>query len=308
MVSLPLLRRRVRDHLRPIYSFLPVQGISRPVFLIGCGRSGKSTLAKRLVGHREIVYLNEPRHLWAAAFPQSDIWSAKALQRAGKLVLDENDFEPSKARRLARLFRFETRVRPGATLVEELAINNFRLKFIKRSFPDARFIHIYRDGLEVAELIEEKANTGRWFGVGNYKWNQLVDYAARTETTSRLPALCKSLRDKGLLEWRLGTEAVVSFLSTMPREAYLEINSNTLIRDPSSVVATVCRFLEIETPAIASGSGRDVNVIAQGSRSRRAMSARDSAIGGPLLPLSISTSHDLTLRAIENETITSGER
>lgn len=287
------LRQRASNRLRRIHSVLPMPGISRPVFLIGCGRSGKSSLANRLANDREITYLNEPRHLWFAAFPQTDIWTVHASQRAGKVALDETDFASSPARKLARLFRFEALRNRGPTVIEELAINNFRLRFLRAVFPDARFIHIYRNGLEVAELIAEKAQTSGWFGAGDYKWNKLVEYAKQTEATRHLPVLCNTYRDRGLLEWRLGTEAVVSFLRTVPTTAYLEINSNQLIRDPASVLAQVYRFLDI-TPE-SSTLVNSANQAAPRAQSHHDLSAHDRTIGGSLLPLSISTDHSLSL-------------
>ncbi|MDK2847172.1 MAG: hypothetical protein PWP34_525 [Desulfuromonadales bacterium] len=53
--------------------------------------------------------------------PETDIWTAKAHARNGKLFLTE---------------------------------------------ADARFIHIYRNGLEVARSIEKASEKGGWFGSG----------------------------------------------------------------------------------------------------------------------------------------------
>ncbi|MBN1225030.1 MAG: sulfotransferase [Candidatus Aminicenantes bacterium] len=46
-------------------------------------------------------------------------------------------------------------------LIEKLPINNFRLNLILRIFPDARFIHIYRNGLEVARSMDGKKGLTR---------------------------------------------------------------------------------------------------------------------------------------------------
>jgi hypothetical protein len=58
-----------------------------PVFLIGCGRSGTTVVAKVLSAHPEIAFLNEPRTLWMQVFPHFDVWSAQASERAGQLAI-----------------------------------------------------------------------------------------------------------------------------------------------------------------------------------------------------------------------------
>jgi hypothetical protein len=168
------LRRKIPEKVtkifRNIYSKLPFPGISHPLFIIGCGRSGTTILGRSLSEHRKITYLNEPRHLWFSAFPETDIWTAKAHARNGKLFLTEADADPQKGKKLSRFFRFETIINRKPVLIEKLPINNFRLHFIRQIFPDARFIHIYRNGLEVARSIEKASEKGGCFGSGCYKW------------------------------------------------------------------------------------------------------------------------------------------
>ena len=150
-------------------SIIPFQGITRPIFIIGCGRSGTTIFGTALSKHKKITYLNEPRHLWFSAYPETDIWTPKAHSRNGRLVLTFADVEGRKSRKLSQLFRFETIKTGRPILIEKLPINNFRLSFIHKIFPDARFIHIYRNGIEVARSIEKRSVRGNWFGANSYK-------------------------------------------------------------------------------------------------------------------------------------------
>lgn len=270
---------------RKLYATLPLAGVSRPVFILGCGRSGKSTLAGLLSGHPEILYLNEPRHLWFSAFPESDIWTPKAASRGGRIALTEQDFTPFKSRQLSRLFGKQLRKVRRSIVVEELAINNFRLELINRVFPDAVYIHVYRNGLDVADLIEQAANRGGWFGANQYKWHQLVDFAAKREATARLPSLCNGYRDMGLLEWRLSTESVVSFLSRMPSNSYLEMHSSRIVRDPVAAASDVFDFIGAESAAtLADISWRQSSALSR-THSHIA-SEKERRLGGVLLPIS----------------------
>lgn len=197
---------------------MPDNGISQPVFIIGCGRSGTTTLGTALSKHREVTYLNEPRHLWSAAYPITDIWSEQASARNGKIFLSADDAETEKSRKLSRLFHLETIRSNRPVLIEKMPINNFRLQFIHAIFPGASFIHIRRNDLEVARSIKKRAENDGWFGSNNYKWKQLVKFAATSKETAFLPKLCTNYFYMSLLEWRLGTEAAGNFLKRLPKE------------------------------------------------------------------------------------------
>ncbi|TVL96873.1 MAG: hypothetical protein CV087_23140, partial [Candidatus Brocadia sp. WS118] len=208
-----------------VYSGFPFKGISNPIFIIGCGRSGTTILGTALSKHKKVTYLNEPRLLWRSCYPETDIWSKKAAARNAKLVLTASDAKIRKSKKLSRLFRFETIITRKPVLIEKLPINNFRLQFISTIFPDARFIHIYRNGLEVARSIEM---SNGWYSKNPYRWNQLVQFASLSGDTSVLPELCTSDKYKGLLEWRLSTETAVNFLKTLSKESFYEISYDSL--------------------------------------------------------------------------------
>src|SRR3954468_9854675 len=132
MGMLRKLKHNIRLLLANGYALLPVRGVSRPVFILGCGRSGTTIFGTALSKHKSITYLNEPRHLWFAAYPETDIWTPRAAKRNGKLALTADDANQQKSDMLGRLFRFETILTNRRLLVEKLPINSFRLSFIHK--------------------------------------------------------------------------------------------------------------------------------------------------------------------------------
>jgi hypothetical protein len=126
--------------------------------------------------------------------------------RQGTLSLGPSDADPRKNWRLSRYFLFQTKKTGRPILVEKLPINNFRIGLIAEAFPNCRFVHIHRNGLEVARSIAEQDRQHGWFRDNQYRWQLLVDYASKDPTTSRLPKLVDTPYEKGLLEWRLSTE------------------------------------------------------------------------------------------------------
>jgi hypothetical protein len=283
--------------LRELYSTLPFPGISRPTFIVGCGRSGTTILGKSLSRHKDVTYLNEPRHLWFSAFPETDIWTSGSDTRHGKLSFRGEDVDTGKGRKLSRLFRFESMIRRRPVLIEKLPINAFRLEFIHRIFPDARFVHIFRNGLEVARSIEKESERGEWFGAHSYKWQQLADYAASREETRDLPALCTTYREMGLLEWRLSTEAVVAFLARLPDDAYIEINYDEFVAQPVETIAQLQRFVGVdEDPDVEAFVSRAVTRKSTKQNSAT-LSEKERLLGGELLPLSMDGGKGLTRRS-----------
>ena len=292
------LLRKLRNVARyiscTVYTTLPFQGITRPVFIIGCGRSGTTIFGTALSKHRDVTYLNEPRHLWFAAYPETDIWTPKAYSRHGKLVLTSADVAHRKSKKISRLFRFETIKSRKPVLIEKLPINNFRLNFIHQIFPDARFIHIYRNGLEVARSIEKLSERGSWFGANSYKWDKLVEYALSKDDTNNLPVLCSTYFDKGLLEWRLSTEAAVEFLSYLPDDAFFELKYDDLIEYPANTISQVLEFIGIDDDLEVKNFVTSNLVRKTSKLGKCKVSGKNQILGGKLLPLSMDGEKGLT--------------
>ena len=160
-----------------------------PVFILGCGRSGTTILGYTLAAHPKIKFLNEPRDIWFSAYPQTDIWTDKALERRGKLVFGQADVSEIGTRMLTESFSKMLSDSGRSILVEKLPINNFRASFIHGMFPTARYIYIWRNGCEVAESIETICLNGGWFAGSDYKWKLLCDYAKQSTETEALPDL-----------------------------------------------------------------------------------------------------------------------
>ena len=273
-----------------VYARLPVQGVTRPVLIIGCGRSGTTVLGNILSRHPAISFLNEPRHIWCACYPAADIWSWKASSRAGRLLLTKDDADPLKSRRLARLLRFESvKTGGGNILLEKLPANVFRLDFIDSVFPDARYIHICRSGLETARSIAEISRYGSWWGVRSYKWKELVRIASLREETAGLPDLCRNFYHRGLLEWRLSTEFICRFLNKKPIESFRETSYDSLVDHSVETIVSLLKFLGLEMNSeVDEFIGRGIHRF---SPKLRGVSLSDTevAIGGELLRVSVES-------------------
>ncbi|MCP3899604.1 MAG: sulfotransferase [Desulfobacteraceae bacterium] len=268
---------------------ISTEEISRPVFILGCGRSGTTILGTTLSKHNKITYLHERRDLWFDAYPETDIWTPQATARKGKMALTSENVESVKSQKLRRLFNRETIKTSKPVLVEKLPINNFRVEFIHSVFPDARFIHIYRNGLEVARSIQKLCEKGHWFGSNEYKWKQLIDYSKSSHVTADLHELCGTYFYKGLFEWRLSTESAVNFLSSLHNDKYLEISYARFTKEPIETIKRVLDYMELNDDSsfleyVSKNISRKTSQL-----DGKLLTETESKIGGKLLPLSMDS-------------------
>ena len=216
--------------------------LRRPIFIVGCGRSGTTILGDTLAVNTSVTYLNEYRQLWANAYPTTDVWSERASERGGRLDLTESACTPEQSRRLTVNFYCETFATGRPRLVEKLPINSFRLPFIDAIFPNALFVHLLRNGLEIARSIERMPEESHWYGYDDYKWRLLEEYAGRSERYRDLPALCDTVRRRGLLEWRMSVETAIEFFDALPAERHISLTYEELLDRPAEVVRRIEEF------------------------------------------------------------------
>lgn len=224
--------------------------IEQPIFIIGCGRSGTTILGKLLSQHRDVTYLNERRDLWLAD-PQTDIWSDQAVKRGGKLALTAADVDPYRARKLYDAFATEIKTLGGGRMVEKLPINSFRVGYIAQIFPEARFIHLLRNGLEVAASISGVAQAFTWYGHDDYKWRLLADYARLNGLETLVEQTQHDMRLRGLLEWRLSVTDVQNSLEQLPQERVFTLRYREMMAAPVECCERLERFIGLSSdPAI----------------------------------------------------------
>jgi len=228
-------------------------------FLTGCGRSGTTILGRVIAADPGVRYLNDRFEVWVGPLPQSDAWGLGG-GAGGRVELTEADADDSDRARFREAIE---RHRCGrALVVDKIALNNFRLRFLAALAPGAPIVTITRHGVEVARSIARRIECGQWYGVGDRKW-ALLRELAEGRGLGELASRCVTPVERGLLEWRLSVEVAAERTRAIEPARLLMVRYEELLADPRRVALRVGSHL-----GVADG-GRAMADWAQGRVARR---------------------------------------
>ena len=198
--------------------------LERPIFMIGCPRSGTTVAVELFARHPDVANLSEAQEIWDPRRhldPEADHhWTAAEVT-------------PEDARRLHTRFEFHRRLRGQARFVNKNPRSSVRLGYIRAIFPDALFLHVIRDGRAVTHslLREMRRNSLRQrFPFGNFckppNWRAL---------------LREDPAEQAALQWR---EVVRHVLAERPAlgASYHELRYEDLCQNPRQVLAHAYGF------------------------------------------------------------------
>lgn len=184
---------------------LPVQPLHKPIFLVGCAKSGTTMLGLLLSfhpdvgpknpilkefekpqdfldiiatpkGHSKVAPDMEEKPLWDTYFPINGV----EFRMGKELVLLKNPLGPIKT----SLFKKEiVKNFYQRRFFSKQPFNSFRVHVLREMFPDAKILAIHRDGRDVVSSWGKEAD--RWEKLGGFdkgipifarKWNETVSH------------------------------------------------------------------------------------------------------------------------------------
>jgi hypothetical protein len=209
------------------------------VFVLGAPRSGTTFLGSCVGSLPDVSYHFEPRVTKALA---------REVYRGG-----------TPERRSARRFRTTYRLlqlaagHGGRRFVEKTPENCFIVPFLRNTFPDATFIHIIRDGRDVAvshaeqPWLSARSAGGRSRGRAGTTWGPWARWWVEPDRVEEFAAASDITRTAWA--WRRFTEAALADLSALPAEQVLTVRYEDVVRDPESAAVTLATFLGHPMPA-----------------------------------------------------------
>ena len=241
-----LVRDNLESELRLVTARRPSGPAQRNAYILGCGRSGTTLLGTIMEYHPDVTYYFEPQGRWAMVDRRTDIWK-RYLPCPGGALLTAEDASPRAASRRSRLFRVDTPM-----MIDKSPEHAFRLGFLTALDPDARIVHIVRDGSDVAKSIDQMASRdhpllGRhryneWWGTDDAKWEFLLGVAGRRGYLAGELARARGDAERGLCEWLLSMHEIELQRAALG-DRLLEIRYVDLLADPARVLTEVRAFV-----------------------------------------------------------------
>ncbi|HEX7023104.1 MAG TPA: sulfotransferase, partial [Trueperaceae bacterium] len=132
--------------------------------------------------------------------------------------------------------------------------------FLARIFPDAQFLHIIRDGRDVALSYSKKpwlqaasAGCGR-YEPGGYPYGPYPRFWVEPERAEEFQTTSDIHRC--VWAWRRYTESILEAAQDLPTDRYHELRYETMVRMPEDEALRILDFLEISRPESRRGFER----------------------------------------------------
>lgn len=208
--------------------------LKKPVFVVGTGRCGTTLLAEIFSSHPELfMHPREANHLWhPALYPHKNtrVDNAKPIEFDPEKFtqMSFENWPENHADTIRRMF-LGRHILSGRSKVFILksSMLSFMISDLLKIFPDARFIHLYRNGPPVVESYLKKSYK---------KYPEL----ARDEDEYR--TFCATYWNKCIME----IERVSHEFSLREEGRWFEFSYESLCQNPEESLAELSRYLGVD--------------------------------------------------------------
>jgi len=247
----------------------------RTAFIVGAGRSGTTLLYKLLCLHAEVAYISNydvhaqwafpgimPRFVARRTDSKLNAWFDRGnaywvtrpwikklfpmpvegepvYDLCGMSPLPPADFWPDAKTRKCLRSRFQRILNAtrAQIMISKRTANNRRLRQLESIFPGARYVHLVRDGREVALSLSHV----EWWPTHIVWWDGRSATQMEQAGEERLTVCARN--------WVEEMKALHAGLAQIERERVLEVRYEQLLADPVSQLAAISRFLGLSMTA-----------------------------------------------------------
>ena len=227
----------------------------KPVFIVCVYRSGSTLLFATLSNAPEIWSTGHEAHHVFGKIPKfrSEKWNNQSE------CADEKDSSPEISEQIRSDFaeqifdrdnqlytEMEPESRPlKVRLLDKTPSNSFKIPFLHASFPDARFIFLFRDPREnIASVMEG------WMSNRYVMYDNLPGWDKKKWNFSLVPGWRemngKSIAEISAFQWLKTNQIIFDDLQRLPKESWTAISYDQLVEDPGFHIRRLCRFADLE--------------------------------------------------------------
>jgi hypothetical protein len=213
--------------------------IRRPVFILGCPRSGTTYLGSLLAALPNVTYFYEP----------------PSLKHFARLVY-EGAASPATVRRTYRWGLHALLLAApgtGPRVMEKTPTHTWVAEPLLRVFPDASFVVITRDGRDTAVSLAEKpwhrrdgVESGRR-EPGGYLYGPYAPFYVERNRLEEFEGVSDLQRCAWI--WRRHQEEVERLRGALPAGVQHHVRYEDLLREPDASIDGLLRFLGEDEPA-----------------------------------------------------------
>lgn len=209
------------------------------IFIVGAARSGTTLLCEIIDAGDRIDAYNEPLEV-ACLVLGINIFDRKFMGLTSSAAI--------KQQILASRRRF---LKEGRVYAEKWPGNVFLIRELAQMFPQARFVHVIRDGRDAAESAVKRFG-GKWLAGGRDPFIQVAMNRLGYDESL-------SLLGRAALRWRLQVEEALRALASIEQHRVYQLTYERLLASPADVIQELFQFLEepfdwSRLPSIDSGN------------------------------------------------------
>jgi len=271
--------------------------LNKPIFVIGTGRCGSTIFHDMLAVHPDISWCSTLLDRWQDKPGLNGLlMTAIDLPLLGSVL--RSRFVPSECysfweyyikgfRRPCRdllaqdVLEHHRRILPALGKLTSSSRSRLlvkltgwpRARFIWELIPDARFIHVYRDGRAVAASNLRVNFWDGWQGPQNWRWGELdPDLRSEWERWDR------SFVALAGIQWKILMRETEKALARIPEEQKMAVAYEDLVDDPSRILRTAVDFCGLEWTASYSSDVARFSLINGNDKWRKDLSATNRKI------------------------------
>lgn len=245
------------------------------IFLLGAGRSGSTLLYKLLSMHPEVGYISSYNNALPNFLPTAYInrWAANRIHLKRQVWFEKNgnahgfqrnfmhrlmpwpvegeniyaragiplfgdakhDLNEASAQQLYKTMQKLAQQQGVDVMLSKRVANNRRIPWLKKAFPEAKFIHLVRDGRDVAYSFSQ---VSWWNEQTRIWWANKTMQEMNHDGWSNLSVTAKT--------WVEAVRTVENDLESIHPDQILRINYEDLLAQPMLVLNKILAFMHLK--------------------------------------------------------------